>query len=218
VDRPRVAVVIPALNEGATIGRVVRGLADIGQPIVVDDGSSDGTGAAAVEAGAVVVRHDTPRGYDAALESGFARAAALSAEMVVTCDADGQHRPESVRQAVDLLQQGFDLVVGIRPRPARIAEYLFALYTRLRFGLSDPLCGLKGYRIHLYEQHGRFDSRRSIGTELALASLRRHCRLAQFPIPIEPRASASRFGSSIRGNLRILRALGLAVTAVGRDS
>jgi glycosyltransferase involved in cell wall biosynthesis len=71
MERHRIGIIIPALNEANTIAAIVTGAANYGLPIVVDDGSSDETGAFAAAAGAAVVRIDTNVGYDEALNLGF---------------------------------------------------------------------------------------------------------------------------------------------------
>jgi len=211
----KTAILIPAWNEAATIARVVREVAAFGTPLVVDDGSSDDTGQLARAAGAIVVRHARNTGYDGALQSGFVEADRRGMEAVVTFDADGQHTAETLGRVVQLLEgEGRDLVLGLRAEPARFAERLFSLYTRWRFGIGDILCGLKGYRMTLFKRHGRFDGTRSIGTELALFALRSNASYAVVQVPIRPRESGkTRFGSVIRGNARILRAMLLAVVA-----
>ena len=70
MDRLRIALVVPALNEAATIAAVVKGALRYGTCIVVDDGSTDDTADRARQAGAVVVSHTANLGYDAALNSG----------------------------------------------------------------------------------------------------------------------------------------------------
>ncbi|MDP7602296.1 MAG: glycosyltransferase family 2 protein [Alphaproteobacteria bacterium] len=209
----KLAIVIPAFNEAATIAEVVRSVAAFGQPIVVDDCSHDDSAAIAAAAGALVVRHAANQGYDGALESGFAAAAQGGYEAVATFDADGQHDAASLGEFITALERGADLVVGERPRPARLAEAVFNLYARWRYGVRDILCGLKAYRMTLYRRHGRFDANRSIGTELALAGLRRGVAVARVEVPIHARADRSRLGSLLRANGRILRALGLAFAA-----
>ena len=117
-------------------------------------------------------------------------------------------RPEFIR----LLEDGNDVVVGVRPRFARVSERLFALYTWLRYGVRDPLCGLKGYSLRPYAELGHFDSYRSIGTELMLHAARTGHPLAQVRVDITPRhGGASGFGGSLRGNWRIARALGIGI-------
>jgi glycosyltransferase involved in cell wall biosynthesis len=205
MGRPEVGIVIPAYNEGESIAEVVRGSLLSGIAVVVDDGSSDNTSSVAEAAGAQVVRHLSNRGYDAALESGFARCSELGCRYVVTIDADGQHDAQIVSTFVHHLEAGADLVVGVRDRKARWAERLFAFTTRRVFGLSDPMCGLKGYRIGLYTDLGHFDSYRSIGSELSLFALSRGAQLVEVPISVMPRSGKTRFGSGWRPNLRIIR-------------
>ncbi|MEO6923291.1 MAG: glycosyltransferase family 2 protein, partial [Bryocella sp.] len=168
MDRSRVAIVIPAWNESATIADVVRSARAYGLPIVVDDGSTDETAALAREAGAEVISHEQNRGYDGALNSGFQRASELECEIIVTADADGQHDPMLITKFVDAIDRGADVVIGIRSRKQRFAEHLFALYTRIRYGIEDPLCGMKAYRKFVYDALGHFDSHGLVGTELAL--------------------------------------------------
>ena len=212
MDRRRVAIVVPALNEAATIGDVVAGAARFGIALVVDDGSTDGTGVVAAAAGADVVRHPSRRGYDEAINSGFARAAELACEYVVTVDADGQHDPGLVGAFLEALDGGAEVVVGVRDRRARLAEILFGWAAYLRWKLRDPLCGMKAYRTDVWRELGHFDCYGSIGTELALFAAKRGKRILQIPVPTRERADAPRFGRRFDANRRILRALWIGMT------
>jgi glycosyltransferase involved in cell wall biosynthesis len=147
--------------------------------------------------------HQANRGYDAALDFGFARAAELACNYALTMDADGQHDPSVLNDFIRALQCGADVVAGVRDRRQRFAEHLFAAYTEGRWGIKDPLCGLKAYRMEL----GHFDTHRSIGTELLLYAARRKKRIDQVPVRTRARLDAPRFGNRLKGNLRILRAL-----------
>ena len=208
MDRSRLAIVIPALNEEGSIGAVVRNCCFYGLPIVVDDGSIDLTSEVSNAEGAEVVRHPTNKGYDAALNSGFHRAAELGCEFIITIDADGQHDPQLIGKYLDLLKNGgADIVVGIRDKHQRFAEYCFSLVTKSLYGLSDPLCGLKGYRMSVYRALGHFDAYGSIGTELTLFAVRRGFRLEQVPIVVRERSGHPRFGRKLGANLKIFRAL-----------
>ena len=119
MERPRVGIVVPALNEAATIAAVVERISYYGQVIVVDDGSTDATAELARKAGADVVSHSANQGYDGALNTGFARAAELGCAYIITIDADGQHNPSQLTQMIALLEDGNELVLGIRDRFAR---------------------------------------------------------------------------------------------------
>jgi glycosyltransferase involved in cell wall biosynthesis len=199
--------VIPAFNESATIAAVVRGASQFGAVVVVNDGSSDDTRALAQAAGALVVSHEAPRGYDAALDRGFREASLLDIDHVLTMDADGQHRAAAIAQFIAAAAAGADVVIGVRNRKQRLAEHVFAWVTRSYLGIRDPLCGMKLYRIGIYRALGHFDSYKSIGTELMLYAACNGSRLAQVPIATPERQGAPRFGSGLRPNLRILMAL-----------
>ncbi|MEQ8247510.1 MAG: glycosyltransferase family 2 protein [Alphaproteobacteria bacterium] len=203
-----VAIVIPAFNEAGSIGQVVVGVKSLGHVIVVDDASSDATADVAESVGAHVVRHETNKGYSGALNSGFRTARDLSADVCVTFDADGQHRAEDLRSILDLMgRDDVALVIGARPSQARISERVFSAYARQRYGIPDILCGLKAYRMDLFDARGYFDMIDSIGTELALSSIAHGARWTSFPIAVEIRADQPRMGNALRANWLIFRAL-----------
>jgi glycosyltransferase involved in cell wall biosynthesis len=214
MDRSRIGIVVPALNEERSIGAVVELCRRYGTPIVVDDGSTDRTALVAREAGATVVSHPANLGYDAALDSGFRQAADMGSELVVTIDADGQHNPELIGRFLALLEGEADVVIGARNQRPRLAEHCFAALTRLLYGIRDPLCGLKGYRISVYRALGHFDSYGSVGTELALFAARKGYRIAQVPVVVRDRADAPRFGRTLQANWKIFRAMFLFARSI----
>lgn len=205
----KTAAIIPAYNESKTIDNVVRGaLEHVSVVIVVDDGSVDNTGEIAKSAGAAVVRNTTGKGYEAAINKGFKLASLLDVDIAVTMDADGQHDPRLLPKFVSPIKRGeAHLVIGIRPNKARFGELIFGLYTQLRFGIQDILCGMKSYSMELYRKHGCFDQTNSIGTELALWAVRSGYPFSLVEIPIEPRADLPRFGIPLLANTKILAAL-----------
>jgi glycosyltransferase involved in cell wall biosynthesis len=206
----RIIAVIPAFNEAKTIAAVVDGLcAHVTEVIVVDDCSSDFTGDEARRAGAVVLRNRSNVGYDGSLNAGFAEAARRGADIILSFDADGQHDAADVPRLVAPIEQGgADIVAGQRPHTTAFAERVFACYTWLRYGIADPLCGLKAYRRSVYDAVGRFDAVQSIGTYLMLKGLRKNFRVALVPIILHERIDdSSRFyARRLRANLKILRA------------
>lgn len=112
-----VSIVIPSYQESAAIGDVVsavlRVAATLGceyEIIVVDDGSTDGTGDAARKAGAHVLIHPYNKGYGASLKTGIRFA---SNRTVIFLDADGQHDPSDIQRLL-AERKNFDMVVGAR--------------------------------------------------------------------------------------------------------
>ena len=93
---PDLIALIPGYQEGPRIGAVVTAALEHLPVIVVDDGSTDETGAEANAAGATVVRQIPNQGKGAALRTGFREALDLGVEAVVTLDGDGQHDPAEI--------------------------------------------------------------------------------------------------------------------------
>lgn len=108
-----VTIVLPAFNEGESIGQVVTALrqaASWHDVLVIDDGSTDGTGRAAEQSGARVVRHPYNKGNGAAVKTAIRSS---TSDWIAIVDADGQHRAADVLRLIDRLGE-FDLVIGAR--------------------------------------------------------------------------------------------------------
>jgi hypothetical protein len=118
--KDKIAILIPAYNEAENIGTVLDQIPPAAcgirtEVLVVDDGSRDGTGDVAAEHGALVARHVTNRGGGAALRTGYRLMVESGAEIVVTLDADGQHRPDEMERLVRPILDGeVDMAHGSR--------------------------------------------------------------------------------------------------------
>ncbi len=111
-----VLVVIPAFNEEQSVGRVVEQVRSLGYPaLVVDDGSIDRTSEVAEQASAVVLRLPVNLGVGGALRCGFRYAVTHGYQVVVQCDADGQHDPAQIAKLLDAMRtDDAHLVIGSR--------------------------------------------------------------------------------------------------------
>ena len=207
----RVAIVIPAFNEAKTIKSVIEDVIQFGNPIVVDDGSTDNTSERAIEAGAIAVKHNINKGYDQALSTGFLKAFEIGAQIVITFDADGQHDSKMIPQYLKYIDEGYDLICGNRQTKQRLGETIFGLFTYFLYGIKDPLCGMKGYKISLYQQLGHFDSYNSVGTELALFAIKNKFKYKELDLYTSLRLDRPRFIDMFGGNYKIFRSLILSL-------
>jgi glycosyltransferase involved in cell wall biosynthesis len=151
----RVVVVIAAYNEAPVIASVVADVRRASYPaVVVDDGSTDATGEIAARAGAFVVTHPVNLGQGAALQTGLDFALAQGADVIVTFDADGQHRPADIAPLIAALAANkADYALGSRflggavnlPRKRRLMLAAATWFTRLTTGLdlTDTHNGLR---------------------------------------------------------------------------
>lgn len=120
--KQRVALVIPAYNEGKVIRQVVEDLTAVFSKssydfrvVVVDDGSKDDTTKQAQLGGAYVIKHILNSGSGGATATGLSYAAQNGFDIATTSDADGQHAPEDVLRGVQLLEKSStDLLIGSR--------------------------------------------------------------------------------------------------------
>jgi len=149
-----VIAVIPAYNAEKTIGNVVRKtLRKVGRCIVINDGSDDGTGNAAVDAGAELIVHVSNRGKGAAVRTALNCLRKISYKYVVLLDADGQHEPGEIARLVQAAQRRrAHLVCGNRmskpegmPLIRRITNRVMSkIVSKLcRVSLSDTQCGYR---------------------------------------------------------------------------
>lgn len=206
---PSVIVVIPAFNEEKTIKKVLSSLINFDvDVVVVNDGSSDGTQRIVDQAGVAVLTNQINIGYDKSLEKGLFYGIEKGYKYAITMDADGQHPSEDIHKFIQSFNEGYSLVIGIRGKLQRFSEYIFAFYSQLIWGISDPLCGMKGYKLSLLEQLGFFDSYKSMGTEFAIRLTKSGIESKQFMLSrIISRSDKPRLGSPIKANIHIFKSL-----------
>lgn len=198
-DPSATTVIIPAFNEAPGIGALVADLSAVArwqQLLVVDDGSTDGTGDVAHDAGAEVIRHPYNKGNGASVKTGLRHA---SGTYVLIIDGDGQHRPEDAVRLLARLGE-FDLVVGARSRETqattsrrlgnaglnRLASFLAERH------IPDLTSGFRAARRdYLLEFLHLLPNGFSTPTTTTLAFLR-----AGYNVAFEPVAARARLGQS----------------------
>jgi hypothetical protein len=199
----RIVVVSPAYNEADTVGDVIRsipreteGLQVI--PVVVSDGSDDGTAARAREAGALVTELPIRRGGGLALRVGYEIALELGAEIVVTMDADGQHLADELPVLVrPILSDEADYVNGSRilgefERESllrHVGVHVFARLVTVLTGrrITDPSSGYRAGRAELFRRFV-LEEDQFWTTEILIEALRHRARVVEVPVTIAARA------------------------------
>jgi glycosyltransferase involved in cell wall biosynthesis len=213
----RTWVVTAAYNEATVIAKVVADVRATGYSlVVVDDGSKDATAATAAAAGATVVRHAINLGQGAALQTAIAFALSQGAEIIVTFDADGQHRARDIAGLVDALaQHGADFALGSRflarastnaSQSRRLTLQAATWFTRMTTGLriSDTHNGLRAMTrrgaqmIHL--RQNRMAHASEILHQIAQSGL----NYVETPVTIEYSAYSLAKGQKLGDGLMIL--------------
>lgn len=153
---PRPAVLIPTKDNIATIGDVVTRARQHGLPVlVVDDGSTDGSGDAARRAGAEVITHAKNQGKGAALLTGMRAAAKLGHTHVICLDADGQHDPADIPAFAAAIEgEPVAIFAGVRdlstaPEISRFGRKFsnFWIWVETGWKVADSQCGFRAYPI-----------------------------------------------------------------------
>ncbi len=212
-----VFVVIPAYNEGQSIGSVIEELRQqYSNIVVVDDGSTDNTGPVSLQAGATVLRHVVNRGQGAALQTGIRYALGRGAHCIVTFDADGQHRVEDIEVlTAPILRGDCDFVLGSRflnstsqsiPLGRRITLWLAIRFTRVvnRLPITDAHNGLRAFSRRAAEGIDLQLDRMAHATELLDQIRESGLPYREVPVQVRYTDYSRAKGQSARGAFRIV--------------
>ncbi len=212
------AAVIPCFNEAGAIGPLVTAVrAHLPCVIVVDDGSTDGTGALARTSGAEVVTLTTNHGKGAAVQAGLRRARELGSTWALLLDGDGQHAPEDIPGFLAALRADqADLVIGSRmasademPLARRATNRFMSTVLSSLAGakLPDTQCGFRLVRLPVWESLPLRCSRFEVESEMLLAFLAAGWRVEFIPVRSHYKSGQSKI-RPVRDALRWLRWLG----------
>jgi glycosyltransferase involved in cell wall biosynthesis len=216
-------VILPVLNEADALPWVLERMPSGFDPIVVDNGSTDGSDRIAARLGARVVRE--PRaGFGSAC---FAGLVAASAPVVCFMDADGSLDPRELRRVVlPVLDGSADLVLGSRrvaapgawPTHARLANRVLAWELRRRTGLVLHDIGpMRAARRVPLLALGVVDRRFGWPLEMVLRAARGSWRVREVEVSyLSRRGGRSKVTGSVTGSLRAVRDMSAALAEVSR--
>ena len=193
----KIIVGIPAFNEEKNIATIITKLADITDTIIVcNDGSSDLTLDIAKKMGVFVINHEKNLGYGAAIRSIFLKAKEMNGDVLVTFDADGQHRIDDIKNVIKpIVNQEADLVIGSRfldesekeiPQYRKVGIKVITKITNssIKEQLTDSQSGFRAYSKKVIAELNPSELGMGISTEILIKASSKKFRITEVPIKI----------------------------------
>lgn len=192
----KVIIGIPAYNEEKNIGSIVAKLSQKYDSIIVcDDGSSDMTSSIASSMGAHVVKHEKNLGYGSAIKTIFNEAKKIEGDILVTFDADGQHKISEIEPMLNpILENEADVVIGSRflgktkdlPTYRKIGIKTITGLTNVATGskITDSQSGFRAYNKKVLNDINLTESGMGISTEILIKAAKKNFRITEIPITI----------------------------------
>ena len=193
----KITVGIPAYNEEKNIAKIISQLKDITSSIIVcDDYSTDNTNKIAKSLGVDVVTHSKNMGYGSAIKSIFAKAKEIDSDVLVTMDADGQHRIEDLKKILEPILSGtVDICIGSRfleknvenvPSYRKVGIKVLTKLTNvsLKEAITDSQSGFRAYAKKAISEIIPTDSGMAISNEILLKASSLNLRIGEVPIVV----------------------------------
>ena len=192
----KITVGLPAYNEEKNIAKIIVKLKKVADQIIVcDDGSTDLTSRIAESLGAIIIKHPKNLGYGSAIRSIFLKAREINAEVLVTIDADGQHKIEDIENVVKPVADGrADISIGSRfldkddnaPKYRKLGINIITKVTNssLSEKITDSQSGFRAYNNKVLQALTPSDSGMGISTEILIKSSNLGFKIAEVPTEI----------------------------------
>ena len=193
----KIIIGIPAFNEEKNIASIITKLMNITDSIIVcNDGSSDLTSEIAEKMGAVVINHKKNLGYGGAIRSIFLKAKELECDILVTFDADGQHRIEDIENVTTpIIDQEAELVIGSRfldgsekevPQYRKVGIKVITKITNasIKEKLTDSQSGFRAYSKKVVDELNPSELGMGISTEILIKASSKNFKIVEVPIKI----------------------------------
>ena len=193
----KIIIGIPAFNEEKNIASIITKLMNITDSIIVcNDGSSDLTSEIAEKMGAEVINHEKNLGYGAAIRSIFLKAKELDGDILVTFDADGQHRIEDIENVTaPIINQEAELVIGSRflddsekevPQYRKVGIKVITKITNasIKEKLTDSQSGFRAYSKKVVDELNPSELGMGISTEILIKASSKNFKIVEVPIKI----------------------------------
>ncbi len=189
----KVIAAIPAYNEANHITSIIKETEKyVDQVLVIDDGSTDGTGRIAQAAGATVIKHDRNQGKGAAIDHAFKIAREAQPTAMVLLDGDGQHDPAEIPSLLEPVLSGeADMVVGSRflrnnriPKYRMLGQAILTLATNIGTGIriSDTQSGFRSFSQQAINKMSFRESGFAVESEMQFKARKYKLKVAEVPI------------------------------------
>ena len=192
-----IIVGIPAFNEEKNIAALIIQLKKIADKIIVcNDGSTDLTSKIAEGLGVTVINHEKNLGYGAAIRSIFLKSKDLDGDILVTFDADGQHRIKDINRVINpIINEESDLVIGSRfldksekevPQYRKVGIKIITKVTNatIKKQLTDSQSGFRAYSKKVLNELNPSELGMGISTEILIKASAKNFRISEVPIKI----------------------------------
>lgn len=193
----KLVIGLPAYNEEKNIAKVISSLKDVTNYILVcDDGSTDQTRTIAQNMNTIVISHTKNIGYGSAIRSLFTKFIELDADILVTFDADGQHRVEDIQRVIEpILKDEADIVIGSRfldfsdqdvpsYRKFGIKTITNLANTTIDTKLTDSQSGFRAYSKRVFPSIVPSEHGMGVSTEILIKANKSGFRIKEVPIKI----------------------------------
>jgi len=193
----KIAIGIPAFNEEKNIASIIAKLLNFSYSVIVcNDGSTDMTGAIAEKMGAIVVNHSRNLGYGSAIRSIFSKAKELGYDVLVTFDADGQHRVEDIKPILKpIISDDVDVTVGSRflgqnkNQVPKYREIGIKTITKLanatsKNKITDAQSGFRAYNNKALQEIVPSEHGMGVSTEILIKANKKGFKIVEVPITV----------------------------------
>lgn len=193
----KIAIGLPAYNEEKNIAGIISKLQDLSYDVIIcNDGSTDDTEKISTKMGAKVISHKRNKGYGAAIRSLFEKARDEEYDILVTFDADGQHRTEDIKKVIlPIVNEESDIVIGSRfsgeettkiPTYRKMGIKVLTNLVNSKTGnkITDSQSGFRAYSKKILANVLPSESGMGVSTEILIKANQKKFKIIEVPITI----------------------------------
>ena len=208
---------IPAFNEEKNIASIITKLFDLTDTVIVcNDGSTDLTSKIAEKMGVVLINHEKNLGYGASIRSIFLKAKEMDGDILVTFDADGQHRIQDIKNVIEpIINKEADLVIGSRflddsekevPQYRKVGIKVITKITNasIKKQLTDSQSGFRAYSKKVVDELNPSELGMGVSTEILIKASSKNFKIVEVPIKILYEGETSTHNPVLHGSSVIL--------------